>query len=205
MTARALIHIVDDDASLRESLVDLLRAAGFDAKGYGSTGEFLLQPIPDRPGCLLLDVRLPGPSGLELQGALQSRGFALPIVFLTGHADVPTSVRAMKAGAIDFLEKPVVREKLFEALESALARDAAARAARDLAQRRDARLGMLTAREREVFERIVAGRRNREIAGELGVSLRTVKAYRAQVMDKLGVSTAAELGRLAGAPRDAED
>jgi FixJ family two-component response regulator len=205
MSAKALIHIVDDDVSLRESLIDLLRAGGFDTQGYGSTGEFLLQPIPDRPGCLLLDVKLPGLSGLELQAALQSRGFALPIVFLTGHADVPTSVRAMKAGAVDFLEKPVVREKLFEALESALARDAAARATSEAAQRRDARLSALTTREREVFDRIVAGRRNREIADALGISLRTVKAYRAQLMDKLGVHTAAELGRLAGEPHDPVD
>jgi len=196
---------VDDDASLRESLIDLLRAGGFDAQGYGSTGEFLLEPLPDRPGCLLLDVRLPGPSGLELQRALQSRGFALPIVFLTGHADVPTSVQAMKAGAVDFLEKPVVREKLFEALENALARDAAARAAREVADRHSARLAALTAREREVFALVVAGRRSREIADELGISLRTVKAYRAQLMDKLGVHTAAELGRVAGAPPDAPD
>jgi len=205
MSARALIHVVDDDASLRESLIDLLRAGGFDAQGYGSTGEFLLEPLPDRPGCLLLDVRLPGPSGLELQRALQSRGFALPIVFLTGHADVPTSVQAMKAGAVDFLEKPVVREKLFEALENALAREAAARAAREVADRHSARLAALTAREREVFALVVAGRRSREIADELGISLRTVKAYRAQLMDKLGVHTAAELGRVAGAPPDAPD
>jgi FixJ family two-component response regulator len=203
--ARALIHVVDDDESLRSSLLDLLRASGFDAQGYGSTGEFLLRPLPNRPGCLLLDVRLPGPSGLELQAALQSRGLALPIIFLTGHADVPTSVRAMKAGAVDFLEKPVAREPLFEALARALERDAAARAAREAAQRRDARIAALTAREREVFERIVAGRRNQEIADELGVSLRTVKAYRAQLMDKLGVGSAAELGRLAGEQRAARD
>lgn len=205
MSARALIHIVDDDTSLRESLVDLLRAGGFDAQGYGSTGEFLLQPLPDGPGCLLLDVKLPGPSGLELQAALQRRGFALPIVFLTGHADVPASVRAMKAGAVDFLEKPVVRERLFEALENALARDAAARATREVVQQRDARLAALTTREREVFDRIVAGRRNREIADELGIGLRTVKAHRAQLMDKLGVHTAAELGRLASESHDSSD
>ena len=205
MSARALIHVVDDDASLRESLVDLLRAGGFDAQGYGSTGEFLLHPLPDRTGCLLLDVKLPGPSGLELQAALLSRGFTLPIVFLTGHADVPTSVRAMKAGAVDFLEKPVVREKLFEAIGNALTRDAAARAMREVAERRDARLAALTTREREVFDRIVAGRRNREIADELGISLRTVKAYRAQLMEKLGVHTAAELGRLASESPDSAD
>lgn len=204
--ARALIHVVDDDESLRSSLLDLLRAAGYDAQGYGSTGEFLLKPIPDRPGCLLLDIRLPGgPSGLELQAALTDRGFALPTIFVTGYADVPASVRAMKAGAVDFLEKPVVREHLFEAVERALERDATTRAARADAQRHDARLASLTAREREVFDRIVAGRRNKDIAAELGISLRTVKAYRSQLMDKLGAGSAAELGRLAGAYRAAQD
>lgn len=197
-SARALIHVVDDDESLCAALLDLLRAAGFDARGYGSAGEFLLQPTDDRPGCLLLDVRLPGPSGLDLQAALQGRGSELPIVFLTGHADVPTTVRAMRAGAVDFLEKPVEREALFDAIERALERDAASRAARAALRQRDGQLAALTVREREVFERVVAGRLNREIADELGISLRTVKAYRAQLMDKLGVSTAAELGRLAG-------
>ncbi|MCC6194454.1 MAG: response regulator transcription factor [Burkholderiales bacterium] len=195
---RPLIHVVEDDESLRLSLLDLLRAAGFEAQGYGSTGEFLLRPLPDRPGCLLLDVRLPGPSGLELQAALASHGRDLPIIFLTGHADVPTSVRAMKAGAVDFLEKPVARDTLLEALGRALTRDAAARAARDTVRQRDARLAALTGREREVFDRIVAGRRNQQIADELGIGLRTVKAYRAQVMEKLGVTSAAELGRMAG-------
>lgn len=203
--AEALIHVVDDDESLRSSLLDLLRAAGFDARGYGSTGEFLLRPLPDRPGCLLLDVRMPGPSGLELQAALQSRDPSLPIVFLTGHADVPTSVRAMKAGAVDFLEKPVARGPLLEAIARALERDATARATREAARRRDARLAALTAREREVFEHIVAGRRNRDIADVLGISLRTVKAYRSQLMEKLGVGSAAELGRLAGEQRAKQD
>jgi FixJ family two-component response regulator len=195
---RSLIHVVDDDESLRESLLDLLRAAGFDAAGYGSTGEFLLHPLPDRPGCLLLDVRMPGPSGLELQAALRERGLALPIVFLTGYADVPTTVRAVKAGATDVLEKPVTRERLLEAIGSALAVDAEARAAGRAHAERDARLAALTAREREVFDRIVAGQRNQQIADALGIALRTVKAHRAQLMDKLGVGTAAELGRLAG-------
>jgi FixJ family two-component response regulator len=199
----ALIHVVDDDESLRDSLLDLLRAAGFDAAGYGSTGAFLLQPLPARPGCLLLDVRLPGPSGLELQAALRERGVALPIVFLTGHADVPTTVRAVKAGAVDVLEKPVARERLLAAIGAALAADAQTRASRDAQARRDAQLASLTAREREVFERIAAGQRNQAIADALGISLRTVKAHRAQLMGKLGVGTAAELGRLAadGGPR----
>lgn len=203
MIAKALIHVVDDDESLRAALLELLDAAGFKARGYASTGEFLLQPVPDGPGCVLLDIRLPGPSGIELQAALQCQGVALPIIFLTGYADVPTSVRAMKAGAVDFLEKPVERDTLLDALQRALARDAAQRAAREGAERRHARLAVLTPREREVFDRIVAGKLNKQIADELGIGLRTVKAYRAQLMEKLGVDSAAELGRLAGELRDA--
>ena len=203
MIKKALIHVVDDDESLRTALVELLDAAGFNARGYASTGEFLLQPVPDGPGCVLLDIRLPGPSGLELQAALQRQGVELPIIFLTGHADVPTSVRAMKAGAVDFLEKPVERDTLLDALGRALARDAAQRAAREQVQRRHARLTVLTPREREVFDRIVAGKLNKQIADELGIGLRTVKAYRAQLMEKLSVDSAAELGRLAGELRDA--
>jgi len=202
MTDRALIHVVDDDDSLRAALLDLLDVAGYEARGYASTGEFLLHPPPDRPGCVLLDVRMPGPSGLDLQAALQRYAVTLPVVFLTGHADVPTSVRAMKAGAVDFLEKPVARDTLLDALQRALARDAAQRLDRDAAERRSARLSTLTPREREVFDRVVAGKLNKQIADELGIGLRTVKAFRAQLMSKLGVATAAELGRLAGEPQD---
>ena len=202
MNTTPLIHVVDDDDSLRTALLDLLDAAGFEARGYASTGEFLLDPPPDRPGCALLDVRMPGPSGLDLQAALQRQGVTIPIIFLTGHADVPTSVRAMKAGAIDFLEKPVRRETLLDAIKRALASDIVQRTARDTAKRRSARLAVLTTREREVFDRIVAGKLNKQVADELGVSLRTVKAYRAQVMAKLGVDTAAELGKLAGEQGD---
>ena len=193
-----MIHVVDDDESLRESLLDLLDAAGYQAQGHACTDDFLLQPPPDRPGCVLLDVRMPGRSGLELQSELQRMGISLPIVFLTGHADVTTSVKAMKAGAVDFLEKPVQRDALFEALRNALARDAEQRAAREQRHRQDQRLSVLTPRERDVFERIVSGKLNKQIAGDLGISLRTVKAFRARLMHKLGVATAAELGRLAG-------
>jgi FixJ family two-component response regulator len=202
VTAKALIHVVDDDESLREALLDLLNAAGFESRAYASTGEFLLHPVPDRHGCVLLDVRLPGPSGLELQEALQRQGVTLPVIFLTGHADVASGVRAMKAGAVDFLEKPVERETLLEALRRALARDAAERTARAVAHEQSTRLDVLTPRERDVFDRIVAGKLNKQIADDLGIGLRTVKAYRAQLMVKLGVSSAAELGRLAGERHD---
>ena len=197
MNASPLIHVVDDDESFRPALLRLLGAAGFEAKGYASTGDFLLNPLPDRPGCVLLDVQMPGPSGLELQAALQRQSIALPVVFLTGHADVSSSVRAMKAGAIDFLTKPVKRETLLEALRRALSRDAEQRAARAEADLLRSLFASLTPRERAVFDRIVAGRLNKQIAAELGIAERTVKAERAQVMNKLRVGSAAELGLLA--------
>ena len=201
---RPMVHVVDDDESLRTSMLDLLDAAGLDARGYASTGEFLLNPPGDAPGCVLLDVRLPGPSGLDLQQGLERQGIRLPVIFLTGHADVATSVRAMKAGAVDFLEKPVTRHVLLDALRRALAVDAEQRTSREEARRQNMRLAVLTTREREVFDRIVAGKLNKHIADELGIGLRTVKAFRAQLMVKLGVTSAAELGRLAGERQDTE-
>jgi len=197
MSTFPLIHVVDDDESLRTSLLRLLSAAGFEARGYASTGDFLLQPLPDRPGCILLDVRLPGPSGLDLQTALQRQGVALPIIFLTAYGDVATSVRAMKAGAVDFLTKPIERATLFEALQRALARDAAQRTACAEAERLRARFAALTSRERAIFDGIVAGKLNKQIADELGIAERTVKAQRAQLMAKLEAGSVAELGRLA--------
>jgi FixJ family two-component response regulator len=205
MTATPLIHLVDDDEPLRTALLRLLVASGFEARGYGSAGDFLLTPLPDRPGCVLLDVRMPGPSGLDLQVALHERGILLPVIFLTGHADVPTSVRAMKTGAVDFLSKPVERDVLLEALGRALAMDAAARAERSGAAEIRARFATLTPREREVFELVVSGRLNKQIAGHLGIAERTVKADRAQVLTKLGVGSAAELGALAERMRTLEE
>ncbi|NEX22380.1 response regulator transcription factor [Thiorhodococcus mannitoliphagus] len=196
-TSSPLIHVVDDDESLRTALLRLLDAAGFNARGYASVGEFLLQPLPEGPGCVLLDVRMPGPSGLDLQAALLRQGNALPVVFLTGYADVVVSVQAMKAGALDFLTKPVEREALFEALQRALAHDAAERAARAEAEQLRAAFAALTPREQAVFDQVVAGQLNKQIADALGIAERTVKMQRAQMMTKLGVSSAAELGRLA--------
>jgi len=197
MSTTPLIHVVDDDESLRTALLRLLAAAGFEAHGYESTGDFLLHPLPDRPGCVLLDVRMPGPSGLDLQEALEQQGIRLPVVFLTGYADVASSVRAMKAGAVDFLAKPVERDVLLETLKRALDRDASQRRADDEARQLRARFASLTSRERDVFERVVAGKLNKEIADELRIAERTVKAQRAQILAKLGVGSAAELGRLA--------
>ena len=197
MSTTPVIHVVDDDESLRAALLRLLAAAGFEARGYATAGDFLLHPPPEGPGCLLLDVRMPGPSGLDLQEALQRRGVALPVVFLTGYADLAVGVRAIKSGAVDFLAKPVERDALFDALRRALARDSAQRLVGTEAQRLRACFESLKPREREVFDRIVAGRLNKQIADELGISERTVKMQRAQVMAKLGASSAAELGRLA--------
>lgn len=195
--AAPLIHVVDDDASMRTALLRLLDAAGFEARGYASTGEFLLHPLTDRPGCLLLDLRLPGPSGLELQAAMQPLHISLPIIFLTGHGDVASSVQAMKAGAVDFLTKPVKRETLLEAIARALALDAAQRAARDEAGRLQAQFAVLTEREREVFDLLAAGKLNKQVAYELGIAERTVKRVRGQLMEKLGADSPAALGRLA--------
>ena len=197
MSRPPLIHVVDDDESLRTALLRLLEAAGFEARGHASTGAFLLDPVTDRPGCVLLDVRLEGPSGFDLHEAFDRHGITLPVVFLTGHADVASSVRALKAGAVDFLTKPVERTTLLEAIERALTKDAAQREVRDEADLLRARFAALTAREREVFDRIVAGRLNKQIADELGIAERTVKLQRAHVMAKLQVGSAAELGRLA--------
>ena len=195
-TSSPLIHVIDDDEPLRTALLRLLDAAGFEARGHASAGDFLLCPVPDRPGCLLLDVRMPGPSGLDLQAALPDHRVCLPIIFMTGHADVPTTVRAMKAGAVDFLEKPVQLQDLLDAIGRALARDARQRRERgDIAGLRE-RFALLSPREQTVLEQVVAGKLNKQIAAALEVSERTIKTLRAQCMDKLGAATSAELGTL---------
>jgi FixJ family two-component response regulator len=201
MTTTPLIHIVDDDQAIRSSLRRLLTEAGFEVRVYGSTGEFLLEPLPERPGCLLLDVRLPGPSGLELQAALERQKVGLPVIFLTGYADVASSVRAMKAGAVDFLEKPVAPDILFASIQSAIVRDMSRRAAQQAEDSLHERLVLLSAGERDVFDRVVVGKLNKEIAHELGISERTVKTRRAHIMTKLGASSVAELGAQAAQMR----
>jgi FixJ family two-component response regulator len=189
-----IVHVVDDDDSVRTAVVRLLQAAGHEARGYSSAGEFLLgRSDRDAPGCVVLDVRMPGPSGLDLQAALGRLAVPLPIVFLTGHGDIPMSVRAMKAGAIDFLTKPVSRDALLTAVETALGRDAQTRAARARVHGLRARYDTLTPREREVFAGVVAGKLNKQIAADLGTAERTVKAHRAQVMEKMQVASVAEL------------
>jgi FixJ family two-component response regulator len=187
------IHVVDDDDSLRTAVMRLLRVAGYEVRGYPSAGEFLLARPGKQPGCVVLDVRMPGHSGLDLQVALGEQDDALPLIFLTGHGDIPMSVRAMKAGAVDFLTKPVKRETLLNAVQNALARDAANRTARASMDALRSHYENLTPRERAVFAFVVAGRPNKQIATELGISERTVKTHRAQVMEKMSVASLAEL------------
>lgn len=197
MNRAPLIHLVDDDEAFQTAVSRLLRAAGYEVRIYPSAWEFLLTPFDEAPGCVLLDLHLPGPSGLDLQDAIAMKPGQLPIIFVTGYGDIPTTVRAMKAGAVDFLTKPVSKETLLKAVENALAWDEEHRAARNLVQKFRDSFSRLTSREREVFERVVAGRMNKEIAAELGLAERTVKAHRAQLMEKMEVSTLADLVHVA--------
>jgi FixJ family two-component response regulator len=188
-----VVHVVDDDDQMRIALTRLLRAEGYEVRPYESAGHFLLSPPEDGPGCVVLDLQMPGPSGLDLQQALQQRQMNLPIVFLTGRGDIASSVRAMKAGAVDFLTKPVEPQTLLKAIDAALARDRSARASREQVKHAEAHYASLTDRERTVFDQVVAGKLNKQIGGALGISERTVKMHRAQVMAKMKVASIAEL------------
>jgi FixJ family two-component response regulator len=191
------VHVVDDDLSMRRSLARLLGGAGHQVVLYGTAEELLAVADPALDGCILLDLRLPGASGLELQDQLAARGCTAPIVFLTGHGDVPAGVRAMKHGAVNFLQKPVVADELFAAVAEALARSASARGrAADLARRR-ALAATLSERQRAVWLRVVRGQLNKQIAHDLGIVERTVKLHRARVMEKLHAESNADLVRIA--------
>jgi len=192
-----VIRVVDDDEAFRTAISRLLRAAGYEVRDYASAGAFLLADAGSDPGCVILDLRMPGPNGLDLQSSLRKRDDALPVVFLTGHGTVPATVRAMKDGAEDFLTKPVKRDVLLEAVRRALARDAARRGAGEDLRRLRERFEGLTIRERNVMELVVAGRLNKQIAAAIGASERTVKAHRARVMAKMGAASLADLIRSA--------
>ena len=192
----ATVFVVDDDESVRGSLRFLLRSAGLESRAYGSAPEFLTAYDPAQPGCLVLDVRMPGMSGLDLQQELNLRGAILPVIFITGHGDIPMAVEAMQHGAHDFLQKPFRDEDLIERVRRALAKDAKARSALEEHKAIQARLGSLTPREREVLALMVRGKPNKIMAHELGVSQRTVEIHRARVMEKSGASSLAELVRM---------
>jgi RNA polymerase sigma factor (sigma-70 family) len=195
--ASHVIHVVDDDSSFRSAIARLLNAAGYGVALYESSQQLLDKP-PTRPSdCILLDVQLPDLSGLQLQDRLSKLGNRLPIVFLTGHADIPTSVRAIKAGAEDFLTKPVGKEQLLETIRRALDHGEEVRARSEQVDTLLARVASLTPRERQVFALVVRGLLNKQIAHELGTSERTVKAHRHMVMQKCGVRSVAELVMIA--------
>jgi FixJ family two-component response regulator len=197
MDADAMVFVVDDDAPMRESLKNLMRSVGLRVEAFASAQEFLRSTRPEVPSCLVLDVRLPGLSGLDLQRQMAEGDRDMPIIFITGHGDIPMTVQAMKAGAVEFLTKPFRDQELLDAIQQALERDRQARLqrARNEALRR--RYRVLTPREREVMALVVAGLLNKQIAAELGTSEASVKVHRQHVMEKMGAGSLAALVRMA--------
>ncbi len=195
MQVEPTVHVVDDDADLRKSLKWLLRKAGFSVESYSSPAQFLKEYDPDLPGCVLLDLRMPGMSGIELQQSMAEHGWGTPIIFITAYADVPTAVRATQAGAVDFIEKPFRRQLLLDRIHEAIERDAKAR--RQQSQRADleARMALLTPRQREILEMVVAGRATKQIAFQLGISPRTVEVHRSHIMERMLADSVADLVR----------
>jgi FixJ family two-component response regulator len=194
--ADAVVFVVDDDSSVREAIKSLIRLVGLRVETFGTAQEFLQSKRPDLPGCVVLDVELPGLSGLDLQRELAAHGIKLPIIFITGYGDIPMSVRAMKAGALEFLTKPFRDQDLLDAIRQALERDCTARKhSKEIAELR-VRLDALTSREREVMSLVVAGLLNKQIGFELEISEITVKIHRGRVMNKMGAQSLAELVRM---------
>jgi len=192
-----VVFIIDDDASVRDGLEDLLRSVGLGVETFASTQEFLQSKRPDAPGCIVLDVRLPGPSGMEFQRTLMKSGILLPVIFISGHGDISMSVQAIKAGAVDFLTKPLHEQKLLDAIQTGIERDRGRRAEeKDVAQLQE-RFESLTPREREVLTFVIAGRANKQIAAELTLSEMTVKIHRSQMMRKMRAKSLVELVRMA--------
>lgn len=191
------VFLVDDDAGVLKALSRLLRAKGYEVRSFTSPQEFLARHDAAAPGCAVLDVAMPGLDGLALQQALTAEGAHRPVIFITGKGDIPTSVRAMRAGAIDFLTKPVSDKDLLEAIAHAEEQDAKSRQIRAELASIQAKITTLTPREREVLTHVVAGRLNKQIAGDLGTVEKTIKVHRGRVMEKLGVRTVADLVRLA--------
>jgi FixJ family two-component response regulator len=194
----AVVYVVDDDAAARAAIQSLLHSVGLPAVTFGSPPEFLAGYRPDTPACLVLDVRLPGVSGLDFQRDLAARNVTIPIIFITGHGDIPMSVEAMKAGAMEFLTKPFRGQVLLDAIHKAIERDRAVRREQSRVAELRQRLGTLTPREREVMQFVISGLLNKQIASELGASERTVKIHRGQVMRKMQAGSLPDLVRMAG-------
>lgn len=190
-----LVIVVDDDEAVRLALVELMESVELDAVSFGSTRELLEADLPDRPGCLVLDVRMPGLSGLDLQNQLASSGDAKPVIFVSGHGDIPMTVQAMKAGAIDFLTKPVRGQAVLDAVKLGIERDIAQRAVTRIIRTQANRFATLTARERQVMKEVARGRLNKQIAFDLGISQITVKVHRANMMRKMQTTSVGELVR----------
>ncbi len=190
------VLIVDDDSAVRDSLAWLLKSRGLQTKTWASGDEFLAERAGVRFGCLVLDIRMPGMSGIELFDRLREAGCRLPVIFLTGHGDVPMAVQAIKDGAFDFLEKPVDEVKLFDRVSAAMEHNATVELNSDTSELITHRIEQLTARERDVMERVLVGKMNKIIADELGIAMRTVEVHRARIFEKMGVRSAVELSRL---------
>jgi FixJ family two-component response regulator len=195
--SEAIVYVVDDDAQTREGLMNLMRSVGLHAEVFASAQDFLRSKRPDVPACLVLDVRLRGLSGLDLQKRMAEAKIEVPIIFITGYGDIPMTVQAMKAGAVEFLTKPFRNQELLDAIQQALERDRATRDQRAKNEELYTRYDSLTARERDVMTLVVAGLLNKQIAGELGTSETTVKNHRHQVMEKMGADSVAELVKMA--------
>ncbi len=192
----SIVYVVDDDVSSRQSLEFLIKASGYKVRAFSSSREFLDFPRPEVPACLVLDVRMPGLTGLELQGELTKIGVRVPIIFMTGHGDIPMSVGAMKAGAVEFLTKPFREDSMLRAITQAIERDRVAHRERLEMAELHQRHARLTHREREVMARVVTGLLNKQVAGELGTSEKTIKAHRGRVMQKMQAASLADLVRM---------
>jgi FixJ family two-component response regulator len=201
MNQGAVVYIIDDDQSLRDALDSLLRSVGLETKTFGSVRQFTDADVGDAPGCIVLDVRLPGTSGLDFQGQLSGLGIHLPVILMTGHGDIPMSVRAMKAGAVDFLSKPFRDQDMIDAVSTAIERDRQRRSSDGgVAQIRE-RFATLSPREQQVMALVTAGKMNKQVAGDLGLSEITVKIHRGSAMRKMEARTLADLVRMAEALR----
>jgi two-component system, LuxR family, response regulator FixJ len=196
MSKLPIVMVVDDDSGVRNAMRALLKSVGLNSTLYASAQEFLGAYDPHQPGCLLLDIRMPGMSGMDLQQELNLRGAVVPVIFMSGHADIPMAVEAMQHGAFDFLQKPFRDQDLLDRIQRAIARDAERRSALGERERIRARVDSVTDREREVLDLLTLGKQNKQIAQELGVSPRTIEIHRARVMEKMEAESVAELVRM---------